>query len=334
MLKSEVDNNLNNCHSEEIQEIISNPPGWLLNSGIIIFLGILISSLIMASVVSYPDKINAKLEVCSLHSKREITPKTFGTLVKLLVNDGDSVKSGEILAYLSNQYDNEVILNLLSDLKMFKKDLYSDIRIINFPIIRYSLVKAKGFQPAFFGFLNVYQKYKEKCSLHNKSKQSNNLRQHLLIKTNQLIDEIERWKGNYTIVATDDGLINFNGIIQENQSIRPGDKLFFIFPLNNELYGRVKLPEAYIGKVQDGQQVIVKFKRYVNTNYERLKGKISFISSIPENNDYYVSKVNFDPIVKKHSSSKVLKEGMKADAEIIIQQGTVLDRIFNNMKIR
>jgi len=42
MLKSEVDNNLNNRHSEEIQEIISSPPGWLLNSGIIIFLGILI----------------------------------------------------------------------------------------------------------------------------------------------------------------------------------------------------------------------------------------------------------------------------------------------------
>lgn len=330
MLKSEVDNNLNNRHSEEIQEIISSPPGWLLNSGIIIFLGILISSLIMASVVSYPDKINMELEVCSLHGKREITPKTFGTLVKLLINDDDSVKNGQILAYLSDKYDNGAILNLLSDLKIFKKDLHSGIGIIDFPTIRYNQVKIKEFKPAYFGFFNVFQKYKEKYSLYNKSKQLNSLRQHLLIRINQLIFEIERWKSNYTIVATDDGIVNFNGIIQENQSIRPGDKLFFIFPSNDQLYGKIRLPEVYINKVKDGQQVTIKFKRYAHTSYEILKGKIRFISSIPENNNYYVSKVNFDPIVKNQSSSKVLKEGMKADAEIIIKQGTILDRIFNN----
>ncbi len=45
-------------HTEEIQDIISVPPSWLLRWGISIFFGVLALVVAASSLVSYPDVVS------------------------------------------------------------------------------------------------------------------------------------------------------------------------------------------------------------------------------------------------------------------------------------
>ena len=63
-----------------------------------------------------------------------------------------------------------------------------------------------------------------------------------------------------------------------------------------------------------------------------LKGKISYIAEVPYKDSVFMSKVDFK--IRKTSDMKRpihLKQGMMADAEIITQDATILQRLSRNV---
>src|SRR3569623_1707218 len=92
-------------HTEEMQDIIGAPPGWLLRWGISLFFAVLVLIVVLGALIKYPDIVNAQLKVDSPNSPKPVVAKVSGKLVQLLVNENQMVKAGEPLAYLESTAD-------------------------------------------------------------------------------------------------------------------------------------------------------------------------------------------------------------------------------------
>jgi len=83
-----------------------------------------------------------------------------------------------------------------------------------------------------------------------------------------------------------------------------------------------------IGKVRLGQQVLVKLKGYPFEEFGMIRGRIKYISDIPYKDSVFLSKVDFKTLSASDVKKPIhLKTGMQADAEIITQDATILQRI-------
>src|SRR5580700_1906102 len=89
-------------HSDDIQDIITKVPSWLLRWGITLFFGILLLIVLLSAVIRYPDIVNAPLKIDSPNSPKPVVAKMPGKLVKLLVKENETVTAGQPLAYLES----------------------------------------------------------------------------------------------------------------------------------------------------------------------------------------------------------------------------------------
>jgi multidrug resistance efflux pump len=104
-------------HSEEIQEIISRPPHWLLNWGISVTFGIIVLAVISSWWIQFPDVVTASFSLTSGYAPQKIIARATGRIHKLLVKDGTLVKTGKILLFSESTANHEQVLRLNSELK-------------------------------------------------------------------------------------------------------------------------------------------------------------------------------------------------------------------------
>lgn len=149
-------------HSEEVQEIISDPPNWLVHSGIsLLFLFIIILG-VGSCWVSYPDVITVPFVLNATDAPRTVVSHVDGRLIKILVKDGQRVDLGQNLAYLESAAKHEQILKLSGELELmqvviFKKQwasvekmpltLYNNLGEVqnNFELFNQQLVSLKSY---------------------------------------------------------------------------------------------------------------------------------------------------------------------------------------------
>lgn len=88
--------------TDEVQEIISYRPHWMVRKGNMIFLGVIIGILALTWMIRYPDIIQANARLAALNPPKLVTAKTEGKLVKMLLQDGDTVGQGAHIGYLES----------------------------------------------------------------------------------------------------------------------------------------------------------------------------------------------------------------------------------------
>lgn len=88
--------------SEEVREIISHRPGFLVRWGVSIFLGILLLLLLGCWFIRYPELVRARARLNSLHAPKSILCRTDAKLIRLLVVEGQQVKEGALLGVLES----------------------------------------------------------------------------------------------------------------------------------------------------------------------------------------------------------------------------------------
>ncbi|WP_051666690.1 HlyD family efflux transporter periplasmic adaptor subunit [Pedobacter sp. R20-19] len=116
-------------NSEEVHEIITAVPSWILRWGITLVFSILLGVVIFSGFLKYPDVVTTNLKINSLNAPKTVIARQNGKLVRLLVTEGQMVKVGQPLAYLestANPDDIRFISNYLRDLK---KKLLANIQI-------------------------------------------------------------------------------------------------------------------------------------------------------------------------------------------------------------
>lgn len=148
---------------------------------------------------------------------------------------------------------------------------------------------------------------------------------------NSLISQADEWKNKYILSASQKGKVAFVGVLQTNQVLQAGQEVFYINPENNNYFGEMVVPQDNMGKVKKGQRVLAKLKSFPFEEYGMLCGKITNINDVPFKDSIFYSQVSFDFKSSNFLKRPVhLKQGMLADAEIITEDATVLQRIFRN----
>lgn len=172
---------------------------------------------------------------------------------------------------------------------------------------------------------NYAGKQKEILELENQIREE---KAKFLQALNSLISQAEDWKNKYILTAAQSGKLSYAGIIQENQVLSIGQEVFNINPGNEAFFGQMSIPQDNMGKIKEGQEVLVKLKSYPFEEYGMIRGRISYIADVPYKDSIFVSRVDFK--VKSISDMKKpihLKQGMTANAEIITQDATMLQRL-------
>lgn len=111
-------------YSDDFYSEISQPPNWLLKSGMWLFIIIILGLLLFSLFIKYPFELNGKFVVYSHKPSIYVTTPNEGLIGEVLVKDGQNVNSGHVLAVLvsTTSYQRviqlETILNKCSSLIM------------------------------------------------------------------------------------------------------------------------------------------------------------------------------------------------------------------------
>lgn len=413
-------------HSDDMQDIITAVPAWILRWGITLFFIVLVLLLSLSAFIKYPDIVKTQLKITSPDMPKQVVPKITGKLVKLLINNNDVVKTDQPLAYIESTASHDKVLLLISQLKQLRDQLAQNKtleRALFNNATNNELGELQGAYQSFFqsyitykstiedGFLLKKRSYlqqdaaalnKQTTQLHSEkqlqqrdfdlAEQEYNMHKKLekekvetlaelrqqeskylskkapMIQTdaalitastnalakqkeimeldnqvqeekskfsqalNSLISLAEDWKSKYVLTASQAGRVTFAGIIQRNQVITAGQDIFYINAGNEQFFGEMSIPQDNLGKVKEGQEVLVKLRSYPFEEYGMMRGKISYLSDVPYKDSIFISRVSFSS--KKASDLKKpvhLKQGMMADAEIITQDATILQRLTRNI---
>jgi multidrug efflux pump subunit AcrA (membrane-fusion protein) len=413
-------------NSEEIQDIITTPPGWLLRYGIILFFSILLLVISSSAFIRYPDIVKTQLKINSANSPKPVVSKTTGKLIAILANEDQIVDSGQVLAYLESTANHEQVLSLLNNLKHIQISLFNKQKnlpvVLNMPhqlhlgelqlsyqsfyqnYLTYKASVEDGIYLKKMDFLKkditdilrqkqfllaqkeLQQKdyvlaqdeykmheslYKEKVEaqaelrkqesallakqyplqqtasalLLNETNYSvkekeiaeldNQIREErwrFLQALSSLISEAEDWKSRFVLCASPSGKLSFAGAIQKDQFINANQDVFYITPGNARFMGEMTIPQYNMGKVKEGQEVLIKLKSYPYEEYGMIVGNIDYLADVPYKDSIFISRVSFDTSYRSNFKKTVaLKIGMLADAEIVTEDASLLNRLIKNI---
>ncbi|MCR1025759.1 HlyD family secretion protein [Cellulophaga baltica] len=149
--------NLNNIElrSEEVQEILTEVPHWMIRWGNLLFLGLILLLLFLSWFIKYPDVINSEAIITTIVPPQKEFAKTSGKLDAILISDNESVIKGQTLAIIENSanYDDVYTLKSITDNIRYDKNNFS------FPIDSLPILFLGDIESQFALFENSYLQY-------------------------------------------------------------------------------------------------------------------------------------------------------------------------------
>jgi multidrug efflux pump subunit AcrA (membrane-fusion protein) len=98
--------------SEAVNEIMNNPPNWLVRWGISFVFLLLISILAISHFVSYPDRVNGRFIIQANDKPKIVRNEMPGYLEVLMVKEGDIVSLGQSIGLVHNESKYEEVIML------------------------------------------------------------------------------------------------------------------------------------------------------------------------------------------------------------------------------
>ncbi|MEJ5052796.1 HlyD family efflux transporter periplasmic adaptor subunit [Sphingobacterium sp. MYb382] len=151
-----------NINSEDLQEIISKPPSWLLKRGISFILLSVLLILGMSFYIKYPEMVLTEIRFTTTNSPKVIINPNNGILVRLLVKNGEIVNRNQDIAYLESTASHADVIDLLVKLKELQSKIITLAELDdNIPHGSLNLGELQGSYQSFYISLLNYQAIKE-----------------------------------------------------------------------------------------------------------------------------------------------------------------------------
>ncbi|SEA01263.1 Multidrug resistance efflux pump [Porphyromonadaceae bacterium KH3R12] len=148
--------------SEEVQEIMTRIPPWILRRGITLLFVIVLLLLTGSWFFKYPDVIQAEITVTSQEPPASVIARSTGKIDEIYVENEKEVSPGEPLAVIQNPANTTDMLSLLKSMEGWKISGYSlEETPTLFPSQSVSLGSIQTVYAAFLNSLNDYRNYKE-----------------------------------------------------------------------------------------------------------------------------------------------------------------------------
>lgn len=100
--------------SEEIQEILTRVPHWMIRWGNLVILVVLLLLFLMSWIVKYPDIVTTEITITTQAPPEKLIARTSGKIEKILVANRDVVEENTVLAIIENTADYKDVFKLKS----------------------------------------------------------------------------------------------------------------------------------------------------------------------------------------------------------------------------
>lgn len=334
-------------YSEELNEILGNPPKGIILRGMTLLLFILLLLLLICYFIKYPEVINCEIEITTTNLTSNIVVQPNTKLQVICVKDKDTVTDNQILAIIENSADSKDILELYENLKLLKNNI--NINDTSTIISFNDSPNLGELQSVYFSFLKDYFVYmnflKEKNKIfQNKENifelkiqqqiQKNELYGELLTSFDKLQEKFNKWKRDYLLVSPIKGTVTFfKQNCQTNNVYINGDTVFYILPIDKiKICGKIILQPASTGKLKLNQKINTKLDIYPYMEYGMLNSKVSSMSFIPDENIYIIETLFPDTLITNYGKKINCINKMHGKAEIITDDLSLLDRFFLPIK--
>ncbi|WP_298118877.1 HlyD family efflux transporter periplasmic adaptor subunit [Flavobacterium sp.] len=106
-----------NLRSEEVQEILTRVPHWMIRWGNIVVLSIVLLMLGVSWMIKYPDMISTQINITTEVPPQKLVAKTSGRIEAILVKDKAEVSKETLLAVIENaaNYKDVFLLKSIVD---------------------------------------------------------------------------------------------------------------------------------------------------------------------------------------------------------------------------
>lgn len=154
MPKKEKQDNLK-LRSEEVQEILSNPPVWIVRWGITLIFMFTFIILALSFMIKYPDLVTAKVLVTTKQPTEKVISRYSGQLDKIFIKNRDTVTINQKLAIIKNiaNFDNVYLLKHIIDTIPFH------LKDFQFPFNKTSHLILGDISSAYINFEKSYTDY-------------------------------------------------------------------------------------------------------------------------------------------------------------------------------
>ena len=137
-------------YSEEVRDVLSDPPKTILKWGNTILLGFITVLFLLSWYIKYPDIVVAPVVITTNIPPEKILAKTSGKIEAILVNDKVIVRENTPLAIIQNSADYKEVLNLSKDINLLNSQNESILSLnFNKIINRYKLSNLGEIRQAF-----------------------------------------------------------------------------------------------------------------------------------------------------------------------------------------
>lgn len=290
-------------HSEEMEQIMGNIPGWIVRWGIIIIFLVFASILVVSSYIRYPDTVSVPVTLTTQIPPADLIAGTPGRIVRVFVKEGDTVSPGQPVALVGDTAGYALLLRLEDRLKTGAppgKDVDPD----GLP---------EEVQAPWLAFLN------KKGPDEGRALQS----------------AVRKWKREHLLRSPAAGTIVFSGHRNPGRILPAGERLASVLPPGPAtVLGQAFIPAAAFTKVKPGQPVTIKLHGYPYTEYGLLKGTVASVASLPQREGYAVEIALPQGLVSTYGTALPYVPEMKGQAEIVLHDTRLLDRFLQPLRSR
>ncbi|MEX0272843.1 MAG: HlyD family secretion protein [Flavobacteriaceae bacterium] len=141
--------------SEEVQEILSRVPHWMIRWGSALFLALILLVLAISWLVKYPDVIQTEAIITTQVPPQKEFARITGKLDSIYVQESQAVQKNTVLAVLENSAnatDVHYLKSILDTLRIRGRE-------INFPIHEVPILLLGDIETAYANFENSYTEY-------------------------------------------------------------------------------------------------------------------------------------------------------------------------------
>ncbi len=352
--------------SEEIQEVLSLVPNWMIRWGNTMIFIIILGVLLISWCVKYPDTIHAEVTISSINPFENVYANSSGILDIVFIKNRDIIKQGAHLGIIENNAN-------YNDVMLLKK-IVGSIEIkrgnFHFPLEELPILFLGDIESDYTFFKDSYNEYLTKVnrsysntkkSSYNKSMEAvsadslqknthelkylhdniqtkkNNLSSSsfktVVYAFNRLKKAIKKWEFNYVLKSSVGGIVYSFADTTKTFKVNLSDMVFRIVPIkNNHFTGKVKVQAQNLRTIRHGQEVNIKLTNYPYNEFGLLKGSIKSLSSNPDIDGNYLVEINLPkkPITTYKKEIRLQHE-MQGSAEIITKDLRLLERFFGRL---
>ncbi len=99
-------------HSNEIEDIISNKPPYIVRWGTVYFFLLLLALGLVSWFIKYPDIVVARAKLNSVNAPQQVITRTEGKLSRILIKENAKVDSGQVLGYMESIASPQSVMNI------------------------------------------------------------------------------------------------------------------------------------------------------------------------------------------------------------------------------